>query len=193
MSTQIFLHFELQGRAIHGEASTIGYEGEIELESFNFDLGEESPAAKKKAEEAHQQAVYEAKKANKPEPKRKEGSGKGAGNTLTLTKFYDKSSTNFARYLASGVRFDEARISIDHHVAAGSKQANPAMTIHLFNGQIKGVELDLSDNDKSAKLTETIKLSYRKIEIAYYKAGATDRSQRTFGSVFTHELPNFEA
>jgi len=191
MSTQIFLHLELQGRAIHGEASTIGYEGEIELESFNFDLGEESPAAKKKAEEAHQQAVYEAKKENKPEPKRKSS---GKGNTLTFTKFYDKSSTNFARYLASGAPFDEARISIDHHVAAsGRKQANPAMTIHLFNGRIKSVELDLADADKSSKLTETVKLSYRKIEIAYYKPGATDRATRVFDSVFSHELPNSEA
>lgn len=191
MSTQIFLHFELQGRAIHGEASTIGYEGEIELESFNFDLGEESPGSKKKAEEAHQQAIYEAKKEGKPEPKRKTA---GKGNTVVLTKFYDKSSTNFARYLANGLPFDEARISIDHHIAAaGRKKANPAMTIHLFNGRIKSVDLDLSDSEKSAKLTETIKLSYRKIEIVYYKTKADDRATRVFDSVFSHELKNAEA
>lgn len=186
MSTQIFLHFELQGRAIHGEATTIGYEGEIELESFNFDIGEPSEASDRKEDEAHKQAVYEAKKEGKPEPKRKRSGGKE--RSVTLTKFYDKLSTNFARYLASGVLFDEARISIDHHVSAGRKKANPAMTIYLFDGRITSVELTLADSDKSAKLTETIKLSYRKIEISYFKPGADDRSTRVFDSTFSQVL-----
>ena len=187
MSTQIFLHFELQGRAIHGEASTIGYEGEIELESFNLDLGDESSGSREKADDEYRQAVYAAKKDGKPEPKKPEKKEDGKAKTVTLTKFYDKASTNFARYLASGSPFDEAIISIDHHVAAGRKKANPAMTIHLLDGRITSVGLDLADSDKSAKLTETIKLSYRKLEIAYYKAGTDDRSARTFDSAFSYE------
>lgn len=191
MSSQIFLHFELQGRAIHGEASTIGYEGEIEVESFTFELGEESPKAERKAEEDYQEAKATAKKDGKPKPKRKDSEE----NTLTLTKFYDKASTNFARYLASGTHFDEALISVDHHMAAGRKKANPAMTILLMNGRIKSVGLDLSDSDKSSKLMETIKLSYRRIEITYFKADKDDHSSRVFDSVFEHELqnPNLEA
>lgn len=186
MSTQIFLYLDVHGRAIAGEGSTIGYEGEIEVESFSFDLGEESPASKDKAEESYRQAVYEATKDGKAPPKKPV---QAAGNTLSITKFYDKSSTNLARYLANGARFDEARLTVDHHlISGGTKIANPAFTVTLLNGQIKDVNLSLSDSDKSAKLMETIKLSYRRIEVVYYKSSRKDRTARSANFVFSHDL-----
>ncbi len=186
MSTQIFLYLDVHGRAIAGEGSTAGYEGEIEIESFSFDLGEESSASKDKTEEAYRQAVYQASKDGKPPPKKP---AQSAGNTLSITKFYDKSSTNLARYLANGARFDEARLTVDHHlISGGAKIANPALTVTLFNGQIKDLNLSLSDSDKSAKLMETIKLSYRKIEVVYYKSSRKDRTARSANFVFSHDL-----
>lgn len=191
MSTQIFLYIEVHGRGITGEGSTVGYEGEIEVESFSFDLGEESIASKEKAEEAYRQSVYEATKDGKPPPKKP---AQAAGNTLSITKFYDQASTNLARYLANGARFDEARLTVDHHlISGGAKVANPAFTIHLFNGRIKEVNLSLSDSDKSAKLMETVKLSYRTIEIVYYKSSRKDRTARSTNFVFHHELPDSAA
>ncbi|KQP35443.1 type VI secretion system tube protein Hcp [Pseudorhodoferax sp. Leaf274] len=186
MSTQIFLYLDVHGRAIAGEGSTVGYEGEIEIESFSFDLGEESAASREKAEESYRQAVYEATRDNKPPPKKP---APAAGNTLSITKFYDKSSTNLARYLANGARFDQARLTVDHHlVSGGAKVANPAFTVTLSNGQIKDVNLSLSDSDKSAKLMETIKLSYRQIEVVYYKSSRKDRTARSANFVFTQDL-----
>jgi len=190
-SSQIFLYLEMQGRAIKGEASAAAYEDEIEIESFSFDLGKESDESKAKKAKEREDKRLAALREGKPPPEPPEDT---AENTLTLSKFYDKASVNLSRYLANGARFDEARLTVDHHAAfAGSKEANPAMTVHLFNGRITNIQLSLSDSDKSAKLTEQVKLSYRKIEVVYYESKNKDRASRSASHVFSYELTNYEA
>lgn len=163
MSTQIFLHLEIQGGQIHGEATTGGYEGEIELESFRWGLSaKHSP----KQDNRTLKPVLDY-------------------DELTITKLYDKSSINFARYLNSRAPFDVAQLIVDHHVhAAGSKKdQNPALIIDLSEGRIVSVKITISESDKGSNIKEDITLTFRKVDVLYYPTA--DRTKRAAPVMFT--------
>lgn len=162
MSTQIFLHLEIQGGQIHGEATTGGYEGEIEVESFRWGVT----------------ATKDPKQDNRSvKPKIKY-------DTLSVTKLYDKASINMARYLGKNTPFDSAQLIIDHHIhAAGTKKdQNPSLIIDLSDGFIESIKLSISESDKGATVKEDITLRFRRVDVLYYTT--PDRAARTAAVVF---------
>ena len=168
MSTQIFLYLDIQGTAIKGEATAGGYEDEIEVERFGWGMSSET-GCKASASKALSNISYK---------------------RLTITKLYDTASTNLARYLTRGARFDQAVLSIDHHVlpTGSKKKPNPSMVIELRDGFIEEVRLSMSESGKSAAINEDISLSFSKINILYFPTGV-DRDVRQAPVSFEARVP----
>lgn len=167
MSTQIFLHIEVQGRNITGEATTSGYEGEIEVNSFDLDMDVEGTSSQTAS--AKRQARY--------------------GN-LSVTKYYDKASVNLARSLERDALIDHLRLTVDQHriETHQEKEQSPIMLIELFDGRIEKIDIKLNDGDKGATIEETVEFSYRKLEISYVPLGL-DRTRRQAGMTFSATAP----
>lgn len=169
MSTQIFLRIKIQGNPIRGEATTAGYEGEIEVESFSWGM------SAKNSLRVDQQTA----------------SSRASYDRLSISKLYDKSSINLTRHMADRAIFDQVRLTVDHHQHAagrGTKQANPVMFIDLADGYIEDVKLSMSEAGKSAMVKEDITLSFRKVDITYFPPSA-DRTKRDPAVTFNAILP----
>lgn len=168
MSTQIFLHIEVQGRNITGEATTSGYEGEIEVNSF--ELGMEVRGTSSQTGSTKRQLSY--------------------GN-LSITKYYDKASVNLARALERDAVFDHLRLTVDQHriETQQQKDQSPIMLIELFDGRIEKIDIKLNDGgDKGATIEESIEFSYRKLEVGYVPLDVA-RRRRQAGMTFSATLP----
>lgn len=167
MSTQIFLHIEIAGNQIKGEATTAGYEGEIEVESFSWGM-----SAK-----------------NSPRVDQQTSSSRTNYDCLSISKLYDKASINLTRYMTQRTPFDHVQLTVDQHQhAGGKKKENPVMVIDLADGFIEDVKLSMSEAGKSAMIKEDITLSFRKADITYFPA-SPDRSKRMPGVSFNVILP----
>ncbi|MBL0718393.1 type VI secretion system tube protein Hcp [Piscinibacter sp. Jin2] len=167
MSTQIFLHIEVQGRNITGEATTLGYEGEIEVNSFDLNMDVEGTSSQTAS--SKRQARY--------------------GN-LSVTKYYDKASVNLARSLERDALIDHLRLTVDqHHIESSQKkEQSPIMLIELFDGRIENIDVRLSDGDKGATIEETVKFSYRRLEVTYVPLDL-DRTRHHAGMTFSAIAP----
>lgn len=167
MSTQIFLHIEVQGRNIIGEATTSGYEGEIEVNSFDLNMDVEGTSSQTAS--VKRQARY--------------------GN-LSVTKYYDKASVNLARSLERDALIDHLRLTVDqHHIESSQKkEQSPIMLIELFDGRIENIDVSLSDGDKGATIEETVKFSYRRLEVTYVPLDV-DRTRHQAGMTFSATAP----
>lgn len=164
MATQIFLHLEIAGRQINGEATAGGYEGDIEVESFRFGAEAEYPPRVDRTKV-------------KPRIKYK---------TLTISKLYDKSSINMSRYMGLRTPFDHAQLVVDHHAqhAGQKKDQNPAFVYDLNDGFIDSVKLTISESDKGASVKEDVVLSFQRLDVYYYPPTADDRVKRGAAVIF---------
>lgn len=153
MSTPvIFLKLEVKGKAVPGDAEMAGYEGEIEIESMSWDVTAEHPGMT-----SSQKARTEVR-----------------AKVLKLSKFFDKSSTNLCKHMASYELFTTATITVLTMTLGGTGGKNlKLMRMQLSDGHIESVDVSASESSKSMTVKETVTLSFRKCKLMYYPTDVT--------------------
>lgn len=127
-----------------GDATLVGYEGQIELETVNWGLSI-SHSMTDKAEV-------------KMVPQR-----------LTLTKFMDKSSINLATMMNARKKFTLAGINFaTMGPITNQSRAIPVMRLELDNGYVESIKIDASESGQSIQVKETVMLSFNRCTLKYY-------------------------
>lgn len=154
--TSIFLKIYIDDRPVRGECQARGYEGQIDIESFNWALVSKlhkEGDAKTSTVELRQKHVKFSKVWDA-------SSGK---LLLTAGKLAD-SGTRVK------TRFSTARFTFASMVLAGEAGRNlgKMMELVLSDGEVEDVSLSTSENKDSIGIKESVTLSYRKVQLLYY-------------------------
>lgn len=151
MSTQIFLHIEVNGKQILGEATTEHYQGKIEVENFSWGMSAEGS----------------------PRTGRGNTSSRATFDHLNIIKYFDLSSVSLTRCMTTRKKYDKVQLIVDqhlNHVRPVLKKRNPVLVINLSDGYIEDVGLSMSEASKSGMIREQVSLSFRKLVIYYWPA-----------------------
>jgi type VI secretion system Hcp family effector len=137
----------MDSKAVKGEAETAGYEGQIECESFKWEL---EPATTKGESSARAHSTIKSK-------------------PLTFSKTYDDASglmmfNSHERKPFTTARFTMLTMAL---TAAGGKSGK-MMELLLTDGYIESIDLKASESSKAIAMKETVTLSYKKCELMYY-------------------------
>ena len=170
-TSQIYLDITLEGGSIAGEAKAGGYEGRIDIDSFQFTAN------------AKEQSLKEVQK------------GVVANldlDRVTFSKAFNSSSLKLANALNQHKRFVEARIAIDQQYIEDDRRKfpNETLVITLKNGYVADIHLRTSEGNAGASIKEDITLSFQECEIVYYAETRSDEGKlsddyRLPPSVFT--------
>ncbi|HRD83853.1 MAG TPA: type VI secretion system tube protein Hcp [Rubrivivax sp.] len=170
--TQIFLDLRISGNRILGESTIQDYEDQIEVDAFKFDLKVKATSPKQ----------GQTKLSTRVQP-----------TELKITKLFDRSSANLARYAAQQFEFDSAKITVNQHQHTDSgAHALPMLTIELWEGVIKSVNLTMSGSGKASTLKEEISLTWKEVSFNFH-SGSTDRLQRGSATNFNCRVQEQEA
>jgi len=160
------MKLKVNGKPIEGESSERHYEKQIALERLGWSTSAEHEAGLDKKDTKHVEPT------NTPQP-------------VTITKAFDRSSTNLCTYVAERTRFDEAVITMVKGAAWDKDGAIPRRLIEvtLTDGLVESVSMNATESGTAVGVSETVTLSYRNLKILYYP----DRPERARG-----ELPPTE-
>lgn len=151
-TTQIYLTITMDdGTSISGESMAGGYEGRIDIDSFDFTVTS-------KAQSLKEASGFEVLKNLDFDP-------------VSVAKVFDRSSLQLARAVKDRRNFKEAKISVDQQYVNpewSGKRANEILILTLYNGYITDFTLRTSDASSGAEIRETLKLSFHNYEILYY-------------------------
>ena len=158
------MKLKVGGKPIDGEASERHFEKQIVLDSLEWDTSAEHEAALDKKDTKH------VKTTNKPQ-------------RLTITKAFDRSSTNLCTYVAKRTPFNDALITMVKSASWDKDGAIPRKLIEmtLTDGLIEKVSMTASEQGLAVGVRETVTLSYGSLKIVYYP----DRSE---GAATTFEI-----
>ena len=159
-TTQIYLQITMDDdTSISGESMAGGYEGRIDIDSFDF-------AAKSKAQSLKEAAGIKTASKLDSDPV-----SNLDFDPVSVTKVFDRSSLQLARAMKDRRNFKEAVISVDQQYVNPSwsgKRANEILILSLYNGYITDITLRTSDASSGAEIRETVKLSFHNFQILYY-------------------------
>lgn len=158
-TTQIYLNVILESGAIEGESTAGGYEGQMDIDGFDF-----AATAKKGALKDVQKGV----KANLDMSR------------VTLSKVFDGASLRLASAMRERKRFTTATISVDQQYTTrgdAEKIANQILIIDLLDGYIADIKLRTSESGAGAQIKEDIELSFHNISIVYYAEKRDDKTR----------------
>ncbi|TDP62860.1 type VI secretion system tube protein Hcp [Roseateles toxinivorans] len=145
-ATMIFLKLYVDNKLIAGEGTTEDYVGQIEIESFSWGM-----------------------KAKHTEKGRDKVSVEVRPQEVTLSKYFDKSTTNLCLFAESRKPFTTARLTFLSMVLKTSNQKpKPVMEMVFSDGYVEEVKLNASEAGKSMALKEDVSLSFRKLKVIYH-------------------------
>jgi len=167
----IFLKIVVDGNAIEGECASLGYEGQIEVESFSWQT------EAKLTVNASTSSGYTAKLEQKH---------------LKLTKVFDKASGNLYRVAGQEPprkKFSTALLTMVTMSVEGGGKNNKILEVLLSDGHIEEVNLNASESGKTVGLRETVTLSFTKSELRYFPLNyITGARARTAPMTFAHDF-----
>lgn len=162
--TQIFLDLTVSGSRVRGEATIQGFEDQIEIDDFKFEI-KASAASPKQTDK---------KLSTRLEP-----------GALQLSKVYDKSSTNLMRHASTQFEFDHAKITVAHPALDGG-QREPMLVIELWEGVVKSVNLSMSGSGISSVLKEDVVLTYKEVRFENHLSGEPQRGRVASAATVFH-------
>lgn len=166
-ATMIFLKLFVDGKPVLGEGTTEDYVGQIEVESFAWGM-----------------------KAKHTEKGRDKVSVEVRPERVTLSKYFDKASTNLCVYADARKPFSTARLTFLSMVLKTSKEKpKPVMEMVFSDGYIEEVKLNASESGKSMTLKEDLSLSFRKFKLIYHPVELR-RGARGAPTTFDLEQPS---
>jgi len=145
----LFMKLTVSGKPIAGESSERHFEKQIVLDSLKWNTSaSHEPVLDKKD-------TKKVKTTNKP-------------TRLTVTKAFDRSSTNLCVYVAKRQSFDEAVITM---VKSMSWDAAPRKVIEmtLTRGYVESVSMTASESESAVGVEEEVTLSFETMEIGYHR------------------------
>lgn len=151
-ATLIYLNIDFGSGWVAGESTAAGFLGQIEIESFGWDM-----------KVGHRRDVD----ANSAESK-----GTVEPGDVTLEKFFDKSSTVLVQNMQSQTAFTVAHL-VFADMVVGDSEPTKVMKIVLEDGHVEDVRLAGSGSGKGMAVKESVTLSFRKIALEYFPPGAT--------------------
>jgi type VI protein secretion system component Hcp len=143
------------GKQIDGESSERNFERQIVLDSLEWDTAvSHEPVLDKKDTK---------KVKTTPKPKR-----------LTITKAFDRSSTNLCTFVAEHTPFSDAVITMVKSASWDKDGAIPRRMIvmTLTNGLVESVSMTASESGLAVGVREIATLSFKTIRIVYYPGAA---------------------
>ena len=161
-TTQIYLKITLAGGGtIKGDSSAVGYEGQIDIDSFSFSVGAKPQAVKSVgAKQIEANLDFE---------------------TVSISKVLDRASLQLAMAMGDNSEgsdagrkrksFKEATISVDQQYVQferTGKYRNEVVIFSLYDGYIVKTALRTSESGAGASIREDIELSFHNFEITYY-------------------------
>lgn len=164
--TSIFLKLFIDGKPVKGESQAKGYEGQIEVESFNWALSSKLHA---------------------------KGSGdivevETRVKHLKFSKVYDAATGLLIQTASKKEKeFSTARFTLTSMVLSsrGANNLSKMLEMVLSDGQVEEVSLSASEGKDSMSLKEDVTLSYRKCKLLYYPL---DGETFNRGAAMTFEL-----
>lgn len=162
--TLLFLDID----GVKGEATTQGFENLVEIESLTWGL-----------EAKHTEK--DSKLTTELRPQR-----------LTLTKFFDRGSTNLYNFMSQRKLFTQAKFTFASVVLLPAQKAVPILEIFLDDGYVEDIRLQASESGNAMSVKETVQLSFRKFEMVYYQA-ENIRNQRSKAHIFSCDQPSAQA
>ena len=164
--TQIFLALTVSGNPVRGEATIQGFEDQIEIDDFKFEV-KASASSPKQAQN---------KLSTRLEP-----------SALTLSKVYDKSSVNLARHASSQLEFDHAKITVNQSmIESDGVQHDPILISELWEGVVKSVNLSMSGSGTSSVVKEDIVLTYKEVRFENHFSAETQRNRIASAATVFH-------
>ena len=156
-TTQIYLNVELDSGPVPGESTAGGYEGQIDIDGFQF-----TASATKSVLKDVQKGV----KANLDVSR------------VSISKVFDGASLHLANAMRNRKRFSTATISVDQQFVFDDvdKIANQILIIELKDGYIADIKLRTSESGAGAQIKEDIELSFHNFKVVYY---AEERDKKT--------------
>ncbi len=166
-TTQIFLKVQFSDNEkdfVQGEGRVGGYEGRIQIDSFDFGMKSnlQAPAKSDQTGVAHNPVL---------EPVR-------------VTKFFDRASMSLAALLQRSKEIYEVRITVDQQLEdyedKVGKAQNAIIVFHLKQARIVDIKLDVSEDKAGATLKETVSFSFRNFAVEYYYKGTKNNKKSDY-------------
>jgi type VI protein secretion system component Hcp len=139
---ELYLDLEGPSGTVAGDATGLGYEGEIDITDWSWGL---------KLSEQWSKGEVQGGSTDRSEP-----------GQLEFSKRLDRSSTALMRGAMQLAKFPKARITMLHRVWKSVK-----LIVALEGVRIDSYELTVTDEEKSTSATEKIKLSFESIRLEY--------------------------
>jgi type VI protein secretion system component Hcp len=164
----LFLDLRVKGKAVKGEATERFFEKQIEIGSVKWEM-----------ETSHrpQDGAAKSKIVTVNRPKR-----------VTLSKFFDRSTTSLCKYMADRQVFEEAKITMVKSLA-WEDEPLPRFEMTLSQGYVESVTLG-AESSKSVGVKETVTLSFRSIELLYYSDVVASQVSNSAATTFELKVPS---
>lgn len=168
-SEMLFMQLTLKGKPIKGDSTIMGYEGQIELTSMQWELAIDDKTAAK--ENAKTDINWKAEE-------------------LKVSKYLDGASTSIYGHVdeREGLRTsgrsaisksktdNKAIVSMVRVSAREEGQKMPVlMRLTLAGCRIKSITTKASEGSSALKLSEDLRLAFQDIDIEYYPATDTEK------------------
>jgi type VI protein secretion system component Hcp len=164
----IYLELIVAAKPVAGGGTTIGYEGLIDIESFDWKIDAkhiEEPGGVVRTELA---------------PRR-----------IGLSKFFDPATPNLCKHLDARAQFSKATITMlgTALTVADGKPAK-VMQLILSDGYIEEVSITASESSKAIALREKLTLSYATSKLIYHPMDAARLARGNKAMDFTLNTPS---
>jgi len=151
----IYLQLIVGSEEVPGDGSILGYEGQIEIESFGWKVEAKHIP---KGREEYTTAVH---------PK-----------SIQFVKLVDTATPNLCKHMEAKARFATATVTMLTTGWAGQGSSHQRLVqLVLSRGYIEEVHITASESGKVVALKENLTLSYEKSEIRYFPFDAARRAR----------------
>ena len=142
----IYLKLVVNGKPVTGAGAIVGYEGQIEIESFTWKI-----------------------KVNHTEEPNGSVRTEKLPKWIHLSKFFDPATPNLCTHMAAKTQFKTATITMLNAVSTGDRdEPTKVMQLTLKDGRIEEIGITASESGKAIALKEKLTLSYATSELNYH-------------------------
>lgn len=166
-ATLIYLNIDFGNGWVVGESTAAGFLGQIEIESFSWDM---------KVEHRRDKDANSTESQGTVEP-----------GDVTLEKFFDRSSTVLVQNMQTQTAFTVAHL-VFVDMVLGESEHTKVMKIVLEDGHVEDVRLSGSGSGKAMAVKESVTLSFRKIAMEYFPPGATKDARASTSVSWTYDF-----
>jgi len=166
--SMMFLELIVDSAPVKGDSTTAGFEGQIEVESMDWEADVEQPEDAKSSSGTKARSHFK-------------------GDRVKLSKYFDSASTALFSHMYNRVRISEARVTVTTMVLGASTGADENMlVVELEDCWIESIDARARETGKAMAVTESLTLSFKKCVLSYYALDPTSLRRDGAALTFTH-------